>query len=97
MNIIIDERAKKLIYKKSVDKIITLGIYQPNNCWVQVQEPSVEIGRPKDDEKHYETLLVDEITVYCDKTIFNLNESVEIKVASYLGIKYLKVAKCLVQ
>ncbi len=32
MNILIDEKAKKLIYKKSVDKIITLGIYQPNNC-----------------------------------------------------------------
>jgi|GEM_PF-4230049 len=54
------------------------------------------MGKPKADEKHYEIIDIEGITVYCDKTIFSLNEEVEIGVASYLGIKYLKVSKCAV-
>lgn len=96
MKIIISDKAKKIIEKKSNDKTITLDIYQPNNCWIQIQEPSVEMGKPKADEKHYEIIDIEGITVYCDKTIFSLNEEVEIGVASYLGIKYLKVSKCAV-
>jgi|GEM_PF-6043710 len=32
MKIIISDKAKKIIEKKSNDKTITLDIYQPNNC-----------------------------------------------------------------
>ena len=97
MKILINDKAKKMILKKSKDRVITLDIYQPNHCWVQVQEPSVEIGTPKEAERHYEVIVIDDITVYCDRTIYTLNDQVETKVASYLGIKYLKVEKCSVQ
>ncbi len=32
MKILINDKAKKMILKKSKDRVITLDIYQPNHC-----------------------------------------------------------------
>lgn len=90
MQIIIDDKAKEYIRKKSRDNAIKIDIVEVNHCWVPLVEPSVEMGKPKDDSL-YNVYNLEDIKVYYKRELKGMGDKIRIKLDRFFWIKYLKI------
>ncbi|MBS7525451.1 hypothetical protein KHM83_02025 [Fusibacter paucivorans] len=89
MQIEISEKAKNYLDKKK-SNILTVGLVIAGAC-VEIGEPNVTIGEPKDDVSKYDVFNVENYTVYFYKNPSLKTDTVTIDTSKFLGMESLSV------
>lgn len=89
MNLEISEKAKKYLTKKSA-KTVTVGLIIAG-CCVEIGEPAISLGQPKDDVAKYDFFEVDGYGVYFFKNPSLVDGNVTLDTSKFLGIESLSI------
>ena len=89
MNLEISDKARKFLDKKSAS-VITVGLIIAG-CCVEIGEPVISIGVPKDDPSKYDYFKVDDYEVYFFKKPSLIDGNVTIDTHKFLGMESLQV------
>jgi hypothetical protein len=89
MQIEISEKAKAYLSKKNAS-VLTVGLVIAGAC-VEIGEPNVTVGEPKDEIGKYDVFNVESYTIYFYKNPSIKNETVTIDTSKFLGMESLTV------
>lgn len=92
MEIIISDKAKQYLEKKNA-KTITIDLYIASGCCIEIGEPTVSLGEPKEKIGKFEKFDVDEYTIYLFKGANFKNDIVNIEYKKFLGRESLEAER----
>lgn len=90
MEIKINKDAKDYIKEKTNDNSINVVIINTGSGWCPRFEPSVKMGKPRD-EKRFNLLKSDDMDVYVWDELMTKGEKMEISMGKFLWKKHLNV------
>lgn len=86
----LNDEAKEFINEKSSDNSITITFINASSGWHPVLEPSVKMGKPKQNSV-FKLFKSNGIDVYVSDHIRTRGEKIEISMGKFLWRRYIKV------
>lgn len=89
MNITLTDKAKKYLEKKNMSTV-TVDLFVAG-CCIEIGEPTVTIGKPKEKIEKFDKFEIDEYTIYLFKGADIKPRGLVINARKFLGMESLEV------